>query len=338
MFFLSGCQSIAYYSQAANGQISLLAKRKAIPKVIEAPDTSEKLRDKLSLVQTVRQFADQELGLPAKRQYASYVELGREYPVWSVMASPELSLAPKTWCYWFVGCLSYRGFFKQEAAQQLADQLKAEGHDVYLSGIPAYSTLGWFRDPVLSSFVFSPDADLAELLFHELAHQLLFVKGDTVFNESFAVTVAEEGLRRFSQTHPVNFESRAQARKRREDFVALVLAYRAKLAGAYAQKVPEAEKREAKQKIIGELQTAYGQMKKEQWGGYGGYDAWFAELNNAKLNTVATYYDYVPALQKILADAKHDLPAFYAACRELAKLDAATRRTRLLKIKTENLL
>lgn len=325
---ITGCQSAAYYGQAASGQVSLLAKRKSIPRLIASEKTPEALRKKLETVQRIRAFAREELGLPAKRQYGSYVELGRPYPVWSVMATPELSLQTKTWCYWFVGCLAYRGFFKEASAQKYAEQLRGEGYDVYLSGIPAYSTLGWFRDPVLSSFVYQGDTELAELLFHELAHQLLFIPGDTVFNESFAVTVAEEGLRRFNAVQPVDFQRLDLAKSRRDDFVRLVMEYRRQLAQAFAAAPTEAAKREAKARVYAELREAYAQQK-QLWGGYTGYDAWFSDVNNAKLNTVATYYDDVPALKQLLASLNHELPRFYAACHDLAKLDSAARRLQL---------
>lgn len=329
-FSLTGCQTLSYYTQAVEGQVSLLAARKPITQLLDDGKTAPRLRERLEVVQSIRAFAGNELKLPAAKQYDSYVELGRPYPVWSVMAAPELSLKPHDWCYWFVGCLTYRGFFKQEAAQAYAASLKAEGLEVYTDGVPAYSTLGWFRDPVLSSFIYDSDAALAELLFHELAHQLLFVSGDTVFNESFAVTVADEGLRRYSAVHPLDLDKLRLARQRHEQFVALVLEYRHRLEAAFASGT-DAQKRAAKQQIYAELHAAYTALR-ESWGGYAGYDAWFAGINNAKLNTVATYYDDVPALQAMLAQHHHDLPAFYAACRQLAKLAPEARRQQLLAI------
>lgn len=327
-FLLAGCQSAGYYAQAAQGQSALLWKRQSIAGLLKDEKTPADLRARLETVQRIRQFASTGLGLPAQKQYASYVELGREYPVWSVMAAPELSLVPKTWCYWFVGCLSYRGFFREDMAQRYAAELEQQGLEVYLSGIPAYSTLGWFKDPVLSSFIRQPEAELAELIFHELTHQVLFVAGDTTFNESLAVTVAEEGLQRYSQLYPQDLGRLALAKKRRDDFVRLVLKYRAQLQQVYVSARSDAEKREAKVEVLAALQAAYGQQK-IAWGGYAGYDAWFASLNNAKLNTIGTYYDLVPALQSLLQQEGGDLDKFFAACRELARLDAKTRRQRL---------
>lgn len=327
-FLLAGCQSAAYYAQAAQGQTALLAKRQSIPRLLKDEKTSPELRARLETVQRIRRFAADELGLPAQKQYASYVELGREYPVWSVMAAPELSLASKTWCYWFVGCLAYRGFFREDMAQRYAGELEQQGLEVYLSGIPAYSTLGWFKDPVLSSFITLPEPELAEMIFHELTHQVLFVPGDTTFNESLAVAVAEEGLRRYSQQYPQDLERLARAKKRRDDFVRLVLKYRQQLHAVYVSARSDEQKREAKAGVLAALQAAYA-VQKAEWGGYAGYDAWFASLNNAKLNTIGTYYDQVPALQRLLQQENGDLGKFFIACKELAKLDIRTRRQRL---------
>jgi predicted aminopeptidase len=325
---LGGCQSLGYYWQAAQGQGSLMLRRQSIEGLLARPDTPPELRARLVTVQRIRAFAEQELGLPARRQYDSYVELGRDYPVWSVAAAPELSLEPRVWCYWFVGCLSYRGFFHEEKARRYAGKLAQQGYEVNLSGVSAYSTLGWFSDPVLSSFAGLPEAELAELIFHELTHQVLFVPGDTVFNESLAVTVAEEGLRRYSAVYPQDLSRLALARQRRADFVKLVLDHRARLEAVYATPWSAAEKRVAKAAVHAALQAAHAEQK-QAWGGYAGYDAWFATLNNAKLNTVATYYDLVPALQHLLREHDGNLARFLAACRELGKLDQVSRHREL---------
>lgn len=327
-FLLAGCQSAAYYAQAAQGQAALLLKRQSIAGLLADEKTTPQLRSRLETVQRIRQFAADELGLPAQKQYASYVELGRSYPVWSVMAAPELSLTPKTWCYWFVGCLAYRGFFREDMAQRYAGELEQQGLEVYLSGIPAYSTLGWFKDPVLSSFISLPEPELAEMLFHELTHQVLFVPGDTTFNESLAVAVAEAGLQRYSQQYPQDLKRLALAKSRRDDFVRLVLKYRQQLHAVYISARSDVQKREAKAEVLAALQAAYARQKVE-WGGYAGYDAWFASLNNAKLNTIGTYYDLVPALQQLLQQHDGDIGKFFAACKELARLDMKTRRQRL---------
>lgn len=321
---LSGC----YYLRTAQGQAALMLKRQPIERVLRQPDTDAVLRSQLEAVQRIRAFAAEELGLPARRQYGSYVELGRDYPVWSVVAAPALSLTPRTWCYWLVGCLSYRGFFREAAAERYARRLEREGLDVYLGGVSAYSTLGWFRDPVLSSFVHLPEAELAELIFHELAHQVLYVPDDTVFNESLAVTVAEEGLRRYSAQHGLDLAAFSAARQRQHEFVALVLGHRHRLADAFAAAPDDAARRSAREAAYVALRQDYAGLK-AAWGGHGGYDAWVATVNNAKLNSVATYYDLVPALQALLRASGNDMARFLASCRDLARLDVAARRERL---------
>ncbi|MFZ5560958.1 MAG: aminopeptidase [Pseudomonadota bacterium] len=325
---LAGCQSLGYYAQAVQGQSGLLLKRQPVERLLADARTPPALRARLEAVQRIRAFAAAELGLPAQRQYASYVELDREYPVWAVTAAPELSLAPKTWCYGLVGCLSYRGYFREKSAQRYADELRRQGFEVSVSGVAAYSTLGWFRDPLLSSFIGLPEAALAELIFHELTHQLLYVPGDTVFNESLAVTVADEGLRRYSRKYPLDLARLARDRQRRDEFVGLVLEYRARLEAVFAEPWSAAEKRRAKADTYAALQAAYAELK-QGWGGYDGYDAWFRAVNNAQLNTIATYFELVPALQQLLREQQGDLAEFLAACRHLAKMDQTSRHREL---------
>lgn len=329
MLALSGCEETGYYAQAARGQLGLILNRQPIPDMIAAPGTSARLRQRLQTVQDIRAFAGSQLGLPAAHDFGYYVELGRPYPVWSVMASPELALTPYSWCYPLVGCLDYRGYFSQAGAHALAERLRAQGYEVAVSGATTYSTLGHLNDPILSSFVYEPDADLAELIFHELTHVLLFVPGDTVFNESLAVTVAGEGLRRYSAVHALNLPEHLADQQRQAQFVALVLRYRQQLQTLYSSPLGVADKRAGKQRIYAAMRADYGLLK-QSWGGYAGYDAWMARANNALLNSVATYYDEVPALQHLLAAKGNDLPAFFAACRELAKLTPEQRRAALL--------
>lgn len=325
---LAGCQSMAYYAQAAQGQASIMLKRQPIPQLLARRGLAPDLRERLETVQRIRRFAADELGLPARRQYDSYVELGRPYPVWSVTAAPELSLSPRTWCYWLVGCLSYRGFFAETAARHYARELEEEGNDVDLGGVSAYSTLGWFRDPVLSSFVTLPEPDLAELIFHELTHQVLYVPGDTVFNESLAVAVAEEGLRRYSVRAGLDLRGVEQARARQREFVALVLDYRQRLERAFAAASGDQQKRADKAAVYAGLRAAYADLRRS-WGGYAGYDSWFTGLNNARLNSIATYYRLVPALRLVLQEEGGDMARFMARCQALAHLDLAERHRRL---------
>ncbi len=318
---LSGCQTSLYYEQAARGQLTLIAKRQSIDDLIKADETSSELRKQLEHVLEFRSFAKNQLFLPTGDSYSTYVELGREHVVWNVFAAPEFSLTPKTWCYPIAGCATYRGYFSESEAEDYARTLEGQGFDVYVSGIDAYSTLGWFDDSVLSSFVHRPAPELASLIFHELAHRVLYVKDDTTFNESFATAVGQEGLRRWlaSTETPYDFQEAEKRESRKQDFVQLVSGYRSTLELLYQQEVSASEMRGQKSLIMEELRASYEHLKKD-WGGYAGYDAWFAEpLGNAKLGTVSTYNDLVPEFLDLLQEQDGNLEAFYSACQELAQ-------------------
>ncbi len=318
---LSGCQTSLYYEQAARGQLTLIAKRQSIEDLIKAEETSSKLRKQLEYVLEFRSFAKNQLFLPTGNSYSTYVELEREHVVWNVYAAPEFSLTPKTWCYPIAGCATYRGYFSESEAEGYARKLEERGFDVYVSGIDAYSTLGWFDDSVLSSFAQRPAPELASLIFHELAHQVLYVKDDTTFNESFATAVGQEGMRRWlaSTDTPYDFQRAKERESRKKDFVELVSRYRSTLEALYQQEVSISEMREQKARVVEELRASYEELKKT-WGGYAGYDAWFAEpLGNAKLGTVSTYNDLVPEFLDLLQAQGGDLEAFYAICQELAQ-------------------
>jgi predicted aminopeptidase len=324
VFWLSGCQSLNYYGQSAKGQWQILSQRQANAKVIANPASSPKLITQLQTIENIRLFAAS-LGLPTKGQYDTYVDIHRPYALWSVAATPELSLSAKTWCYFFVGCLSYRSFFEQTLAENFEQQLKTEGFDTYLSRVTAYSTLGWFRDSVLSSFVNKSETELAELLFHELAHQVVYAKGDPMFNESFADVVAEAGLRRYLVGRADGFQQIALRKKRQQQFAQLVLDYRQQLHTVYRSSISDNDKRQQKQALLAALRQSYQQLKDEQWQGYKAYDAWFVELTNAKLNSVSVYNDLIPSLNALLRANNDDLAAFYQACQRLAKLSMKQR-------------
>jgi predicted aminopeptidase len=329
---LAGCESISYYSQAVLGQLSILSKREAIEDVIADKRSSPELKNKLSTILDIRSFAESELLLPVANNYESYVDVGRPFVVWNVFAAPEFSMTPLNWCYPVAGCVSYRGYFAEADAQRYATKLEEDGLDVYVGGVSAYSTLGWFSDPVLSTIINRDDYQLAALLFHELAHQLVYIPGDTEFNESFATTMEREGLRRWLAANNVDVaESRNIVQlaelntQRREEFVALVQAAVSELEVIYAGgSLPEL-KRQAKAEVFNNMQRDYAALK-SSWGGYDAYDAWMSrELNNAQLTTVATYFNWVPAFEQILADNDHDLSQFYAEISTLADLDANDR-------------
>ncbi|MEJ2105914.1 MAG: aminopeptidase [Acidiferrobacteraceae bacterium] len=326
-FTLAACSSVSYYSQAVSGQLSLLSKRRPIAEVLADPKTPPALRKRLKTVQRARDFASAELGLPNNASYRSYADLGRPYVVWNVFAAPELSLAPRQWCFPITGCVAYRGYFSKGAAIRFAKGLKQRGDDVEVEGITAYSTLGWFSDPVLNTMLRQPGYDLAALVFHELAHQELFVSGDTTFNESFATAVEEEGLRRWllHEHTPEAFRKYQERKRRQAQFIALVMRTRERLKKLYASPVNDEAKRAGKRTAFADLKIEYAKLKKS-WGGYSGYDRWFdRELNNASLVPIGSYYDYVPAFEQLLRDCDGDLKRFYRRARRIGKLSPAER-------------
>ncbi|MCU0950345.1 MAG: aminopeptidase [Burkholderiaceae bacterium] len=328
----AGCSTVGYYTQAAQGHLSLMAAARPIDDWLADPATAEPLKRKLEAARQMRAFASRELGLPDNRSYTAYADLKRPAVVWNVFATQALSVQLKTWCYPMFGCAGYRGYFDQADANRTADTLRAQGYDVNVGAVPAYSTLGWTNwlggDPLLNTFIHWSDAELARLIFHELAHQVLYVKDDTVFNESFATAVERVGVRRWLQAHGDEAQQRAyaQVEQRRNDFVALLVAHRAKLVEAFADDAPAEVKRERKRAVFASLQSAYRQMRDARWGGFAGYDRFFAQdLNNAHLAAVGAYNELVPAFEALLAREGGDLPRFYDAVRALAARPRAER-------------
>ncbi len=325
-----GCAQLDYYAQAAHGQLSLLSDARPIDDWLADPALSIKLRAKLVKVKQIRRYAAQELGLPDNQSYKSYADLKRPFVLWNVVATPELSMEQRRWCFPVAGCVSYRGYYGKADAQAYAGGLRRDGLDVQVAGVPAYSTLGWFNDPVLSTFIQYPDAELARLVFHELAHQVVYVQDDTQFNESFATAVEEAGVERWlvAQGDPRLRQSFVEYENRKKDFLGLLLKHRKALEGNYARIATDAEKRQRKAEIFHALQDDY-QTLKMTWGGYAGYDRWFAEpLTNAHLASVATYHDFVPGF-RALFDQQRTFPHFYAAVRRLAALDEDARHQQL---------
>ena len=330
LLLIAGC-TLPYYSQAALGHTALLLKRRDVENLVDRSSTPEELRDRLRVLLEIRDYASGELGLPENRSYRSFVDLGRPYPVWNVVAAPELSIEPITWCFPVAGCVAYRGYFARERAERYAARLREDGADVYLYGVAAYSTLGWFADPALSSFIEWPDLDLASLIFHELAHQVAYAPGDTSFNESFASFVAEVGVERWLQGQGRGSEAAdlVAAREAAQSFAELVSDYRERLRLAYGEDRSDEWKRGRKQAIFAEMAAAY-RSRTGSWAGTNRYDRWFArELNNAHLVSVASYTGLVADFQRLFEASEGDLPRFYEAVRELASLDGAERRSRL---------
>lgn len=328
---LAGCGNLSYYLQSIDGQIEIWQREAPIEQLLEEPALAPPLKAQLERVLRIRDYASRELGLPDNRSYRAYADLARPFVVWNVFAVPEFSTKPKQWCFPVAGCVNYRGYFSEAAAREQARQLASEGHDVYIGGVPAYSTLGWFADPVLNTFIHYPEPELARLIFHELAHQVVYVRDDTVFNESFATAVEQAGVARWLQSHgsAADRERFAQLQRFRADFRVLVQQARSELAALYAGSAAPEEKRRRKAQVLAGLRRAYEERKLE-WGGFAGYDRWFAQpLGNAHLAAVAIYTQQVPAFQALLAQHGNDLPRFYAAVRELAALPAAQRAQRL---------
>ncbi|NHZ44832.1 aminopeptidase [Massilia aquatica] len=327
---LASCSSLNYYRQAAQGQLTLLSDARSIDDWLNDNATDAKLRVRLATARQIRTFAVKELGLPDNNSYKNYAALSRPFVLWNVVAAPELSLKPIQWCFPVAGCVTYRGYYSKEDATEYARVLREEGNDVSVGGVPAYSTLGWFNDPLISTFIHYPDAELARLIFHELSHQVVYVAGDSQFNESFASAVEEAGVERWLSGYgnETMRENYLKISARKKQFLSLLLGCRDALEKAYASKISVAEKRAAKARLFQKLQDDY-QLLKASWGGYAGYDRFFAEpLSNAHLASIATYNDFIPAFRALLAREK-TFPRFYAAARALAELERDERHRRL---------
>ncbi len=330
---LAGCSTLGYYTQAAEGQISLLVDSRPIDEVIADPGTTPQLKTRLATARQIRAYAVASLALPDNKSYRNYTALSRPYVVWNVVATPALSLKPIQWCFPVAGCVNYRGYYGKADATAYAKELRDAGYDVQVGGVSAYSTLGYFNDPLISTFINYPDAELARLIFHELSHQVVYVAGDSQFNESFASAVEEAGVEQWlehfgNQTMRDNY---AKYTARRQDFLKLLLACRRALEANYKSTASDTVKLAEKKRLFAQLQSDYAQLK-VQWGGYAGYDRFFAEpLSNAHLAAVATYSDFVPAFRNLLKK-EGSFPAYYAAARKLAALDKPERHRRLIAL------
>jgi predicted aminopeptidase len=325
---LSGC----YVMQAATGQLDVMSRSRPIATVLADPATPPATRDRLELAQQARDFAIRELDLPDGKSFRKYADLGRPFAVWNVVATPEFSVEPLHWCFPVAGCVAYRGYFNESGAQSLALRLSMHGDDVTVGGVPTYSTLGHLPDPLFSTMLGWRESRFVGTIFHELAHERLYVPGDSDFNEAFASVVEDEGVQRWFAAHgrTADLEASRLAQRRGADFAALVGDARSKLARLYRSGLPRDAMWIEKQREFGRLKFAYQQLKR-RWGGYGGYDGWFARpLNNAHLASVATYESCVPGLRRELA-AAGSLPAFYARAAALAKLDPAQRHALLCR-------
>ena len=320
---LGGC----YLLQSAAGQLGVMSERKPIAGVIANPATPPEVRRQLEAVAQIRDFATRDLGLPDNGSYRSYADVGRRYVVWNVVAAPEFSVDPKEWCYPVVGCVAYRGYFVEHRARRFADELRGRGLDVTVDGVAAYSTLGHFDDPILSTMLGWSDVELASIVFHELTHQMIYVANDADFNEALATTVEEEGVRRWLRSlgRDRDLEDYLSYQKRFTTVVALLTGARAELRTLYSSGVDHERMRREKAAVFAGLRQRYSILE-EQWGGHAPFGSWFEDdINNANLASIATYYDCVPGFRRELEAAGGDLQAFYDRVRRLSKLDQRQR-------------
>ncbi|MDH4285596.1 MAG: aminopeptidase [Gallionellaceae bacterium] len=321
LLLLSGCTAVGYYGQAVSGHMKIMHAARPIQELQQDPATDPALKEKFSHVIAIRDFASRELALPDNGSYRSYADLGRPFVVWNVFAAPEFSVEPEKWCMAVVGCVNYRGYFDRAEAERYAAELKNAGLETHVGGVAAYSTLGYFDDPVLNTFLRLGNIEAARIIFHELAHQLLFVKGDTVFNESFATAVEQEGMQRWfarNSQHEQHKTYLAQ-QKRKDQFVQLVESYRSKLRALYASGKPQDEMRRAKAETLADMKRAYAVLK-QSWDWDSRYDKWFEQdLNNAKIASQALYTQLLPAFEALLEQEGRDLPRFYRRVQTLAK-------------------
>jgi predicted aminopeptidase len=328
---VAGCANFTYYLQSVRGQLDIWSRQRDIQTVLANADTPPALREKLRTVLEIRDFASSTLGLPENRSYRLYANLERPYAVWNVFAAPEFSVHPRQWCFAFAGCVNYRGYFQKDDAEAFAAETANDGVDVFIGGVPAYSLLGYFPDPVLNTFIHYPPPHLARLIFHELAHQVVYVRDDSVFNESFAVTVEQEGLKRWLDRYGSDADRKVLdiVIGRRDAFVRLIETYHQRAEALYASGLPPAQMRVRKTELFTGLEADFRKLR-ESWGGFPGYDHWFSQKpNNALLASVSIYTRRVPAFQALLGREEGDLPRFYEAVRRISRLEKTERTAAL---------
>jgi len=326
--FFSGCAELQYYGHAISGQLEVMSKRRSISEVIEDPDTKPVVVKKLKSVERMHAFAISDLSLPDSDSFRSYSDVERDYVLWNVFATPELSLAAKQWCYPFFGCLNYRSYFEKAYAESIANELEQEGWDVHIAPSPAYSTRGFFADPIYNPMLRYDDLTLAGILFHELAHEQVYFKNDSELNESFAVAVQNEGVRRWlgHEKRPQYYIDYKTDQQREEQFISLLLTYRDKLNTVYKSSQYDDEKRSQKKHLLARLRREYFSLK-EQWAGYEGYDHWFNKpLNNARLAPIGTYHGYVDTFSTLLQQCDNVLEVFYKEAEKVSEMPEGERR------------
>jgi predicted aminopeptidase len=329
LLFLNGCAGISYYGQLASGQLQLLRAREPVSTVITDPGRDPLLRAHLAQSQKARTFASQQLQLPDNQSYRLYADISRPFVVWNVFATPEFSLTPQNHCFPIAGCVAYRGYYSQSAARGEAALQRLQGMDVSIGGVEAYSTLGWFNDPILSSMMAWGDERLATLIFHELAHQRYSVKDDTEFNESFATFVEQEGTRQWRAFRGLAPDSGAQVRQR-DQFIQLVLDTRTRLERLYTLPLPADQMRQRKADEFERLRGEYRQLRDSRWAGDKRYDAWInAPMNNARLLPFGLYDQWVAGFAGLFRQEGGDWVKFYAAAEKLGALPVEKRKAAL---------
>ena len=322
---LGGCANLGYYAQAVGGQMDLMRRAEPVRAVLEDPQANQHLKNALAKAVQLRAFASHELQLPDNQSFTRYADLHRPYVVWNVFAAEEFSTKPKEWCFIGVGCVSYRGFFAQADAEAFAAALRRSGDDVYLGGVPAYSTLGWFDDALLNTFIGYSETELAQLMFHELAHQVVYVRDDSAFNESFATAVELEGVNRWLDLHGTAAQRSAfeAGQQRKAAYIARMQNARIQLDVLYATHASDADKRAAKQRIFDALRVELAQGSKHP-------ERWLAQqLNNAQLASIATYTQLVPAFRALLAQQHGDMGRFFAVVKQMSALPQDERNAEL---------
>lgn len=327
---LLACSDFSYYVQSVEGHLEVMSARQPVAKILADPNTEQLLRERLLLTEELLKFADTQLLLDGEGSYRHYVDLKRPFVVWNVVATPPLSLVPETWCFPFAGCVPYRGYFEEQDAQGFARQLIASGLDAEVFGVPAYSTLGWFKDPLLNTFLYGNELELAGLIFHELSHQKIYVKDHSDFNEAFAVVVADKGVERWAamRNDPALSELQRQVRIRREGFWVLFDATRLRLRSLYASSVPDEQKFVGKAEIFADFKLHYRQLL-SGWGVEAQGDWLESDLNNAHFASAATYRKLVPAFESLWLQCGADPERFYHLVDELAQLEKTQRLQRL---------
>jgi predicted aminopeptidase len=334
---LAGCSNMGYYWQTASGHLRVLGAARPVDDWLVDGATPEKLKARLALSKRIRQYAVTELKLPANPSYSRYADLHRSAVVWNAVAAPPYSLELKKSCFPVTGCVGYRGYFDENEARLEAQRLAKEGLEAAVYPVPAYSTLGWMNwaggDPLLNTFINYPEGELARIIFHELAHQVVYAKDDTMFNESFATAVERIGGEMWLKTH-ASEQARldyAQYDARRTQFRELTLRTRKRLEKIY-DTTTGAERDQLKQQAMQEFHEEYARLK-ATWPGdpsrYRTTDRWVAEANNASFGAQAAYDELVPGFEALFVHEGRDFDRFYDAARKLAELPKQQRRDAL---------